>query len=381
MKRLKSPVADGGLPYLNSDFNDILQKEHLKAYGSFLDGINDWQIDETGTNAQNRGIIMRGCRIVSSTSNSTTFDFTNSLIYMPTLTTDGDFYAPVDAININNYTIGHGGSLYIVLATATDETRIFRDGISKGAITDTRFTITSSQPSLSSTWIQFDWNASLGKIVTRRRYQRVLKYFTANTNDVMMTGNISDFDPSNGLGVGDMYGFALCNGSSGTYDLRGRFIMGYNKDESPTPVDNTSTINFSTGVQTYDSTDIKNYGQIGNFGGGIRDTNSNLTDGREYYGSHRLTSNQLATHTHTGAVGGSGVHKHTIAAGSGFSDGGYLRNGQPGSAGQGQLSVDGGGDGGSHTHTVTINNAGGNTNHETRAPYMVLAYYQKINVS
>lgn len=40
------------------------------------------------------------------------------------------------------------------------------------------------------------------------------------------------FDGTDGLGVGTCAGWALCNGSNGTVNLKGRFIVGYDPDDS-----------------------------------------------------------------------------------------------------------------------------------------------------
>jgi hypothetical protein len=359
MKRLLSPSPNGGLPYVNSDFNDILQSQHIKAYAGNLDSINDRPFSNSGT--LDRGIILLGCIPYNATSISTTFDFTRSLIYLPKTLETGDFYEADPSIANSAYIVSN--NLVYLTISETFESRIFRSGSNEQVLVKGYFTVTTIPP--ATPYIEF----VNGK--TKRNYKRVLKYALANTNDVMMTGNTDDFNLSTGLGVGDMYGFALCNGLNNTYDLTGRFVMGFKNGSATTPVDNTTVWDTTTSTQTYNSTDVMNYGAIGNKGGGRLDTGV-------YYPSKVLIIPELPAHNHTGTVDGNGAHQHIIAAGSGSANGSYLRNGEPGTGGQ--LSVDGGGSGGAHTHTVTIHNAGSFNAHEIRSPYLVLAYYQKITI-
>jgi hypothetical protein len=360
MKRLLSPALNGGLPYINSDFNDILQAQHIKAYAGHLDSINDRPFSNSGT--LDRGIILLGCTPYNATSTSTTFDFTRSLVYLPKTVETGDFYEADPSIANSAYIV-NSNVVYISINN-TLESRVFRSGVNEYVLVKGYFTVSTTPPAVP--YIEFT-NGT-----TKRNYKRVLNYFLGTTNDVMMTGDVSKFD-STGLGFGDMYGFALCNGANGTYDLTGRFVMGYKSGDPVTPVDNTTAWDASTLTQTYNSTDVINYGAIGNKGGG------RITGG-VYYPSKALTPAEMPQHNHTGTVGGNGAHLHVIAAGGGAGNGNYLRNGEPGNIGQGQSSVDGGGSGGAHTHTVTINNNGSSNAHEIRSPYLVLAYYQKITI-
>lgn len=372
MKRLISPANDGGLPYVNSDFNDILQAEHIKSYAAHLNGINDRGFGVGGS--YDRGIVLQGCLASLTGANQTTLNLTDSMVYIPGATGTGDFYEAHPSIAISNYVVG-SNLLYIIPdPNPTIETRIFRSGASLGVISKKYFTIVTSSPA-NQPYIQF----LNGK--TNRGYKRVLKYALSQLGEIFTTSNISDFDGV-GQGVGDMYGFQLCNGVNGSYDLRGRFVLGYNNNESVLPVDNTSKIDFSTGTQTYDSTDIKNYGAIGNYGGGVRDLNSNLTDGREYYGSHRLNIGQMPTHNHNGSTGqvvGDMNHTHEVTSGDTYNGSSVnVRTGRgfnnPSAMSSGFVN------GGSLQHTHNIPSQGSSFNHETRAPYMVMAYYQKISV-
>ena len=126
-------------------------------------------------------------------------------------------------------------------------------------------------------------------------------------------------------------GWALCNGSNGTPDLRDRFIVG-------------SGSSYSLGAK-----------------GG-----SNTVT---------LTTAQMPSHTHTGSTGSASVN-YTGKAGQTSS---YMNNetGYPlmddvGNQGSGTISL------GSHSHTLTINSTGSGSSHENRPPYYALAFIMKI---
>jgi hypothetical protein len=379
MKRLLSPSPNGGLPYVNSDFNDILQSQHIKAYAGNLDSINDKPFSNSGS--FDRGIILLGCTPYNATSTSTTFDFTRSLIYLPKTVETGDFYEADPSIANSAYIVN--SNLVYLTISETFESRIFRSGANEQVLVKGYFTVTTTPP--ATPYIEF----LNGK--TKRNYKRVLKYALANTNDVMMTGNTSDFDLGTGLGVGDMYGFALCNGSNSTFDLTGRFVIGFKNGAATTPVDNTTIWDTTTSTQTYNSTDIMNYGAIGNKGGG------RLTDGL-YYPSKVLIIPELPSHDHGSITGDPNVdlnHTHGTGQDAGsnyvFASGGA----NTGSSGGGDRGLD------QSTRrysasTGLINSAvasnanlqhrhgipaqGSFNGHEIRSPYLVLAYYQKITV-
>jgi len=378
MKRLLSPSPNGGLPYVNSDFNDILQTEHIKAYAGHLNAINDRPFGVGGS--LDRGIVLQGCSVTATTPTSTTFNFTDSLVYIPGLTGTGDFYEASSAIATSGYTVA--SNLIYITVTNTSESRAFRSGANQQVLVKGYFTVTTTAP--ATPYIQF----LNGK--TRRNYKRVLKYALANTNDVMMTGNTSDFELGSGIGDGDMYGFNLCNGSNSTYDLTGRFVIGFKNGAATTPVDNTTIWDTTTSTQTYNSTDVMNYGAIGNKGGG------RLTDGL-YYPSKVLIIPELPSHDHGSITNDPNVdlnHSHGSGADNGAS---FVHASGP-------ANTDSGGnnrglDEGSRRYTAGtgfINNTiasnanlqhrhgipsqGSFNGHEIRSPYLVLAYYQKISV-
>lgn len=146
-------------------------------------------------------------------------------------------------------------------------------------------------------------------------------------------------------------GWALCNGSGGTPDLSGKFIVGYDSADS-------------------------DYNAVGKTGGEKR---------------HTLTEQEMPEHNHTGSTTSGGGHSHpyrdgyhaeklgdrqkipgggvenigTTIYGSGGSDTDnrymYYANRDTSSAG-------------SHAHTLNINNKGGGIPHENRPPFYTLAY-------
>lgn len=362
MKRLLSPSPNGGLPYVNSDFNDILQTEHIKAYAAHLNSINDRPF---GIGNLDRGIVLQGCSVTATSPSSTTFDFTNSLVYIPGLTGTGDFYEASSTIATSGYTVA--SNLIYITITNGEERRNFRSGANEQVLIKGYFTVTTTLP--STPYIQF----LNGK--TRRNYKRVLKYALANTNDVMMTGNTSDFNLTTGIGEGDMYGFALCDGQNSTFDLTGRFVIGFKNGAATTPVDNTTIWDTTTSTQTYNSTDVMNYGAIGNKGGG------RLTDGL-YYPSKVLIIPELPAHDHgasTGGVVGDMNHTHEITSGTNYS--GPSANSRTGRGFDNASTMTSGFvNGGSLAHTHAIPAQGSFNGHEIRSPYLVLAYYQKITV-
>jgi microcystin-dependent protein len=131
-------------------------------------------------------------------------------------------------------------------------------------------------------------------------------------------------------------GWHLCDGQNGTVDLRGRFIVGLD----PTDAD---------------------YNAIGKTGGEKKVT---------------LTENQMPSHKHTGSTSSAGNHRHGFNNDqAGGDDGaGYLvagdtyRNQSLNNAFTKYT--------GTHTHTITINDKGGDEAHENRPPFFTLAYIQ-----
>jgi microcystin-dependent protein len=127
-------------------------------------------------------------------------------------------------------------------------------------------------------------------------------------------------------------GWALCDGSFDTPDLRSRFVVGYNSAET-------------------------DYNAIGKTGGAKQVT---------------LTEAQMPEHNHTGTTNSGGSHTHTYQKsipGRGYAT---KADDYPHSDYQNANTNSSG----SHSHTLNINDAGGGEAHENRPPYYTIAFIQ-----
>jgi microcystin-dependent protein len=169
----------------------------------------------------------------------------------------------------------------------------------------------------------------------------------------MWSGNPGTAFPG-GLGIGDYEGWALCDGSNGTPDLRGRFVVGLSNSD----LNNYSYVNAERNLAQYNT--------IGNNGGER---------------THALTVSEMPSHSHGGSTTTDGNHEHSMRSAAGAC--GTI------SVGPSQIRLDGNCNsnydnsttgnmdfGGSHSHS--INAEGGGTAHENRPPYYVLAYIIKL---
>lgn len=127
-------------------------------------------------------------------------------------------------------------------------------------------------------------------------------------------------------------GWALCNGSNGTPDLRKRFIVGYDPDDS-------------------------DYNAITKQGG-LKDV--------------ILTEAQMPSHNHDGSTGSGGAHTHGYqksVPGRGYET---RADDYPHSNYQNAQTTSAG----AHSHNFTTNPKGGGQAHENRPPYYTLAFIQ-----
>lgn len=179
-------------------------------------------------------------------------------------------------------------------------------------------------------------------------------------------------------------GWALCNGSNDTPDLRGRFIVASGQDDAPAADD-------ANPAYTVNATGGKNEVRLG----------------VNELPSHTHTANGVANHSHTLSIVDGGEHKHSVRRsnqtqgaddGAGNGPGFVWRAGvddppwdDAGYAGTNYTSqfidteVE---EGGSHSHTGTVAGAGGHTHtinaqgggtrHENRPAYYVLAFIMKL---
>jgi len=153
---------------------------------------------------------------------------------------------------------------------------------------------------------------------------------------IMWSGSIINIPPE----------WALCDGTNGTPDLRGKFIAGAG--------------------DTY---------VVGATGGASQVT---------------LSTSELPSHTHDGTTSSTGNHWHYVARNQGENSGNggtslaYQRSG----AGNENYDFYRHGSNadwawtnysGSHTHSFTTSNTGGGQSHENRPPYYTLAYIMRVN--
>lgn len=129
-------------------------------------------------------------------------------------------------------------------------------------------------------------------------------------------------------------GYALCDGTNGTPNLSGRFVVGYDSASNSVPVNSTDM--------------TENYGKVGNKGGRT---------------SVALVATEMPAHYHLNGISddqpGSFVY-------------GGVTTDMPGAATQGILNEQN-----SHNYQGKTNIVGGGQAHENRPPYYVLAYIMK----
>lgn len=222
MIRFTFTQPSSGIPYVNTDFTSVLQDEHIKAYGSILDGIN--QGSTSSTEPRNNGIILSGCDILSANGSQFQMGFTNSVIYI-----DGEFYqndpgyTGTVTIGASTFYLSPGGSNFDIRTLPVDQT-------TTSTFSNTKyFEYSFSQP-VNQGYIKFSNRG------TSRYYKRVLKYLTSREGDVYMVKATASFD-NNGVGFNDMEGFVMLDdnsGVSGTPNFRGRFLKGWSRSSNNT---------------------------------------------------------------------------------------------------------------------------------------------------
>jgi microcystin-dependent protein len=162
---------------------------------------------------------------------------------------------------------------------------------------------------------------------------------------VIWSGNASTVPP----------GWALCNGETTagfkTPDLSARFIVGF--DDAGVPNAYTQPGDLSTNGTTE-----------GNVGG-----NESIV----------LTINQMPAHSHTATASSDGSHNHSVGTRGYLTDidgaGADYADGADGSFDDTGVSTQ---SSGGHSHSITVQNAGGGQAHENRPPYYVLAFIMRV---
>ena len=128
-------------------------------------------------------------------------------------------------------------------------------------------------------------------------------------------------------------GWFLCDGTKGTPDLRGRFIIASGRNIA-----------------------------IGDVGGEE---------------THMLTINEMPVHSHSAISNVCGEHTHSIyRAGNG--GGSWDGSGLAGSSKNSYAGYVNSGSSGGHSHTINITNSGSGLPHNNMPPYYALAYIMKI---
>lgn len=184
-------------------------------------------------------------------------------------------------------------------------------------------------------------------------------------------------------------GWALCNGSNGTPDLRDRFVVGAGSTYAVGATGGANTV-------TLDATMIPSHTHT------VTTTGSTSSENAHSHTFSGTTSGQSQTHTHTASVSDPG-HTHTESAVGNFDGSQTLANGSIPIGGNRQTSSSQTGIGvtignasvdhthtysgttstqAAHTHTLTLSstaaNTGGGLAHENRPPYYALAYIMRL---
>jgi hypothetical protein len=248
MERLIKPAIDGGVPYINQDFFNVLQESNLRSYKSFMENIND--TNEIGSN----GIIVKGVRNVTPVGQTLLiYDFTNSMIYL-----DGDFLEPKPSIAQEDNKQILASKFYLIKYTE-DETREKKvSGFTDPVLIKTYFDVSTDLPPSGESYIEIEVKS--GKEYCSRYLSRLMRYNLAEFGQVQMTLK-KDFFDQTGKGFGEMFGFAICNGNNGTQNLESRFLISYATSSNSTLYD------INTTTPTTPTTTLTNYNRLGNIGG------------------------------------------------------------------------------------------------------------------
>lgn len=191
-------------------------------------------------------------------------------------------------------------------------------------------------------------------------------------------------------------GWALCDGSSGTPDLRNRFIVGAGSNYSVNSTGGTDSVTLSISQMPSHNHSMSSAGGHGHSGS---------TSGDGSHGHSGSTGGASANHTHGGSTSGAGDHAHDAPWFRGVGQGGAtwaVANGsdnrRTNPAGTHAHSFTTGGHsndhahsfsvgGGGHSHGISINGAGDHSHsitsagsgqsHENRPPYYALCFIMK----
>ena len=90
-----------------------------------------------------------------------------------------------------------------------------------------------------------------------------------------------------------------------------------------------------------------------------------------------MTVGELASHNHSATSNNTGAHTHTFARARGDSD--YSNGTYNSWWGQRNNATETTSSAGNHTHSISVNNAGGNSAHNNLQPYLAVYIWQRTD--
>jgi hypothetical protein len=258
MERLIRPAIDGGVPYINQDFFNVLQGSNLQSYKSFLETINDAKF------VGNNGIIIKGIKNVTQVGqqNTINFDLTNSMVYI-----DGDFLEPKQTLSQQSDYQIDSTKFWIVKYDEYEYREKKVSGFKNEAVLiKSYFDITTEQPPAGVSYIEVEIKND--KNYCSRYLDRILRYYMTDFHQIQQTVSTNYFDTL-GKGFGEMFGFRICDGQDGTFDLRDKFLIGYATFSVDPTMDYTNKPNGDdlNNIQEQLIPISTNYGRVGYRGG------------------------------------------------------------------------------------------------------------------
>jgi microcystin-dependent protein len=190
MKRYLNPISDGGAPIFLDDLISS-DSETYTALNAIVSGFGE-------------PVVLSGCELSNINPVGFTVDISAGVVFI-----DGEV----------RESPAYSGSYPVYLEPSADliETRDFEDGTTEDVFVTKSAIYSASLPGVEH--IKFN-------PTTKSRFSDVLKRATTKTGEIIMQSVSSSFFDGTGLGFDEYDGFALCNGSNGTVDLKGRFIVG-----------------------------------------------------------------------------------------------------------------------------------------------------------
>ena len=162
----------------------------------------------------------------------------------------------------------------------------------------------------------------------------------------------------NGSALNIPSGWALCDGTNGTPDLRDRFIVGAGRNYSPNAIGGADSVSLTQGQMpshSHSGTALENGWHTHTASSkAYIDSTKVFTYGGDAVGAHGYTNTDVA-------IGGAGAHIHSVTIYSGGNHSHTL-----------SVSVDSVSD---HTHTISAE--GGGQPHENRPPFYALCFIMK----